>query len=59
VQAGETKSNAAIALADCFCAASAKKNSATIVTGDPEYQKIAEEFEILWLPKKPAETKSR
>ena len=56
LQAGEIKSNVAIALVDCFCAASAKKNSATIVTGDPEYEKIEGEFKILWLPKKPVET---
>ena len=56
LQTGDIKSTAAIALADCFCAASAKKHSATIVTGDPEFEKVEGEIRIMWLPKKPKKT---
>lgn len=51
--AGDIKAKAAISLADCFCAASAKRRSATVVTGDPEFEEIEGEIKIKWLPRKP------
>jgi predicted nucleic acid-binding protein len=53
LQAGDVKSTAAISLADCFCTALAMKRSATVVTGDPEFEKVDGEIKIEWLPKKP------
>ena len=36
-------------LLDCFAVASARKNNAVIMTGDPEFKKIGQLVEIEWL----------
>ena len=36
-------------LLDCFAVASARKNNAVIMTGDPEFKKIEQLVEIEWL----------
>jgi predicted nucleic acid-binding protein len=38
-----------IAYADCFAAALAKKEKATLITGDPEFRMLEDEVDILWL----------
>ena len=38
-----------ISYADCFAAALAKQNKATLVTGDPEFKQLEKEIEIAWL----------
>ncbi|RMD93875.1 MAG: type II toxin-antitoxin system VapC family toxin [Calditrichaeota bacterium] len=50
--AANLKAKFPIALADCFCAATASKYSASVVTGDPEFEKLEEQISIMWLPKK-------
>jgi predicted nucleic acid-binding protein len=40
LQTGDVKSTAAISLADCFCTAPAMKRAATVVTGDPEFDRM-------------------
>jgi ribonuclease VapC len=57
LQAAKIKSQYAIALGDCFCAATAKESGASVVTGDPEYEKLGNEVKIMWLPKKTKKTK--
>jgi len=52
-QAAVFKSQYALSYADCFAAALAKKEEASLITGDPEFKIMAHEIRILWLnPKK-------
>lgn len=51
-KAAYIKAKSAIAYADCFAAATAIENKATIVTGDPEFKKLESEVSILWLPQR-------
>ena len=39
-----------IAYADCFAAALSLKLKATVVTGDPEFEKLSHEVTIYWIP---------
>jgi predicted nucleic acid-binding protein len=48
-EAAELKAQYSIAYADCFTLASALENKAIIVTGDPEFRKVAHLAEILWV----------
>jgi ribonuclease VapC len=48
-EASRIKSRYAIAYADCFAAALARRESAKVVTGDPEFRKIGKECAILWV----------
>lgn len=57
LQAAKIKSKYAIALGDCFCAATAKELGASVVTGDAEYELLDKEVKIAWLPKKARKTK--
>lgn len=41
-----------MALADCFAAATSAYHEATLATGDPEFEAVAEHIKILWFPKK-------
>ena len=50
--AAALKANHAIAYADAFAAALAQQLQAPVVTGDPEFQKVAALVEILWLPQR-------
>ena len=45
----EFKAQHIISYADCFAPASALELSATIVTGDSEFKKVAHLVEILWV----------
>ena len=47
--AAELKAEYALSYADCFAAATAMKSSSAIVTGDPEFKKIAHLVEIVWI----------
>jgi ribonuclease VapC len=48
-QAAEYKAEYSISYADCFALASAVEQKATIVTGDPEFQKVEQLADILWI----------
>lgn len=48
-QAGKYKAHGGISYADCFAAALAKKENATLVTGDKEFQRLQKEIKILWI----------
>lgn len=52
LKAANFKAKYPIAFADCFCAATALSHSATVITGDPEFEKLQEEISIKWLPQK-------
>lgn len=48
-QAAEYKAEYSISYADCFVLSSAVEQSAAIVTGDPEFKKVAHLAEIVWV----------
>lgn len=48
-QASSFKSKHAIAYADCFAAALAKREGGRLVTGDPEFRRLDKEISILWI----------
>ena len=45
----ELKAEYPISYADCFALASALEHSAILVTGDPEFKKVRDLIEILWI----------
>jgi ribonuclease VapC len=47
-QAAEYKAQYSISYADCFTLASAVEHKATIVTGDPEFEKVEQLVDIFW-----------
>ena len=47
--AAELKADYPISYADCFALASALEHSATLVTGDPEFKKVAHLVSIQWI----------
>jgi predicted nucleic acid-binding protein len=47
--AGELKVTKKMSLADCFAAALAKRESAEIYTGDPEFKTVEREVKVVWL----------
>jgi predicted nucleic acid-binding protein len=47
--AAELKATHAVAYADCFAAALARKLDAALVTGDPELRKLGKLVEVKWL----------
>ncbi|MEW5768410.1 MAG: type II toxin-antitoxin system VapC family toxin [bacterium] len=47
--AAEIKAKFAISYADCFAVATAIKQDAVILTGDPEFKKVEKIVEIEWL----------
>lgn len=47
--AGELKARGGISYADCFAAALAAEKKARLVTGDPEFNRVADRVKILWL----------
>ncbi len=49
IESAKIKSQHSISYADCFAAATAIKENASIVTGDPEFKKLEKEVEILWI----------
>lgn len=38
-----------IALGDCFAAATAQREKATLLTGDPEFKKLGDLVQVEWL----------
>ena len=48
-QAAEYKAQYGISYADCFVLASAIEYKATIITGDPEFKKVAHLADIVWV----------
>lgn len=47
--AGELKARGGISYADCFAAALAAEKDACLVTGDPEFKRVADRVRILWI----------
>ncbi len=47
--AARFKAKGGISYADCFAAALAKHNKATLLTGDHEFEQLEKEIEIVWL----------
>ncbi len=50
-EAAVIKDRYPIAFADCFAAATALRQGAAIVTGDPEFRNLKERVNIIWLAK--------
>lgn len=48
-QAATFKVNGNISYADCYAAALAKIREAKLVTGDKEFQQLADEIKVVWL----------
>jgi len=48
-QAAEYKAIYSISYADCFVLASALEHKATIVTGDPDFTKVSDLVDIMWV----------
>jgi len=48
-QAAEYKAQYSISYADCFILASAIEHKAMIVTGDPEFKKVGDLVDIIWI----------
>lgn len=48
-EAAKLKGKYKIAYADCFAAALAGRLNAKVVTGDPEFRKLAKEIDIEWV----------
>ncbi len=50
--AAHLKAQYSIAYADCFAAALARQKEAILISGDPDFEKVAEVVALEWLPKK-------
>ena len=51
-EAAKLKGRYKIAYADCFAAALSHRLNAVVVTGDPEFKKLGDEYSIQWLKTK-------
>ena len=49
ISAAKIKAQHAISFADCFAVATAQRENAVILTGDPEFKNVAKLVEIDWL----------
>ena len=49
IEASRIKAVYSLAFADCFAIATAKKENASIVTGDPEFKKVQKVIDIEWI----------
>jgi len=49
LEAARIKSEYSISYADCFAAATAMREDASIVTGDPEFKKLGEKVSMVWI----------
>jgi len=49
IEAARIKAVYSLAFADCFAIATAKKENAPIITGDPEFKKVQKVIEIEWI----------
>lgn len=47
--AAQFKSRGGISYANCFAAALANTRNAPLVTGDPEFEQLKDEIEIIWV----------
>ncbi len=47
--AGRIKAEGGLSYADCFAAGLAKSIEGIVITGDPEFKKVENEVEVLWL----------
>jgi len=52
LSAAHLKAQYSIAYADCFAAALAQQKKAVLISGDPDFEKVAEVVELEWLPKR-------
>jgi len=50
--AAHLKAQYPIAYADCFATALAQQKEAMLISGDPDFEKVAEVVAMEWLPKK-------
>lgn len=50
--AGELKARGRISYADCFAAALALEKNAPLLTGDREFERVADRIKIVWLTEK-------
>lgn len=48
-QAAIFKAKGGISYADCFAAATAKFKNAMVVTGDPEFKRVEDQVQVMWL----------
>ena len=49
IEAARLKASNSLSLVDCFAAATAIRERAPLVTGDPEFKKLGEAVEIDWV----------
>jgi predicted nucleic acid-binding protein len=49
IEASRIKAKCAISYADCFAVATAQREKAVIVTGDPEFKKVIGEVDVEWI----------
>jgi len=49
LEAARIKSRHSMSYADCFAAATAIREKAAIVTGDPEFKQLGKEVEVEWI----------
>jgi uncharacterized protein len=49
IEASRIKAKYAISYADCFAVATAQREKAVIVTGDPEFKKVIGEVDVEWI----------
>lgn len=49
IEAARLKTTASLSFADCFAAATAVRESAALVTGDPEFKKLGKRLKIDWI----------
>lgn len=49
IEAARLKSRVAMSYADCFAAATAIREQATIITGDPEFRLVEKSVDIEWM----------
>ena len=50
IQAAKIKAEYPLSFADCFAVASARREGAIVLTGDPEFKRTEGIVEIAWLP---------
>ncbi len=49
IEAAKLKASHSVAYADCFAAALVIKNSAKVITGDPQFKKFGGAVSVEWL----------
>lgn len=52
LSAAHLKAQYSIAYADCFAASLAQQKKAVLISGDPDFEKVAEVVALEWLPKR-------